>query len=222
MYLPYFKREFDKKRGNCGVLARFVLFLAGIAGVVFFAPSIASLFHGAAINEEFLEISRKTNDTELIDAFTKLKRNNFLYALFGAGMTVLALILAFGTLEKYMVAILLGYFLIPTIIYFFSVSEYKLNTTNTALETIRNSKTGKATREDIINLIEEETQFCDSGISDLPTHIKKMAEITKLLSDGQFLFSAEEKAQYEQFRYARNSHKLSGIYKRRYNSGYCQ
>ncbi len=26
----YFKREFDKKHGNCGVLARFVLFLAGI------------------------------------------------------------------------------------------------------------------------------------------------------------------------------------------------
>ena len=26
----YFKREFDKKRGNCGVLARFVLFLAGM------------------------------------------------------------------------------------------------------------------------------------------------------------------------------------------------
>ena len=90
-----------------------VFIISCIAGVVFFAPSIASLFHGAAINEEFLEISRKTNDTELIDAFTKLKRNNFLYALFGAGMTVLALILAFGTLEKYMVAILLGYFLIP-------------------------------------------------------------------------------------------------------------
>lgn len=133
----------------------------------------------------------------MIDAFTKLKRNNFLYALFGAGMTVLALILAFGTLEKYMVAILLGYFLIPTIIYFFSVSEYKLNTTNTALETIRNSKTGKATREDISNLIKEETQFCDSGVSDLPTHIKKMAEITTLLSDGQFLFSEEEKTQIQ-------------------------
>ena len=26
----YFKREFDKKHGNCGVLARFVLFLSGI------------------------------------------------------------------------------------------------------------------------------------------------------------------------------------------------
>ena len=30
MYLMYFKREFDKKRENCGVLARFVLFRAGI------------------------------------------------------------------------------------------------------------------------------------------------------------------------------------------------
>lgn len=152
----------------------FLIFIIScIAGIIFFAPSIASLFHGAAINEEFLEISRKTNDTKLIDAFTKLKRNNFLYALFGAGMTVLALILAFGTLEKYMVAILLGYFLIPTIIYFFSVSEYKLKTTKTAIEVIRNSKMGKAAREVLFNFIEEETQFCDSGVSDLPTHIKK-------------------------------------------------
>ena len=30
MYLPYFKREFDKRRGNIGVLAGFGLFLAGI------------------------------------------------------------------------------------------------------------------------------------------------------------------------------------------------
>ena len=30
MYYTYFKREFDKKRGNCGVLARFVLILAGM------------------------------------------------------------------------------------------------------------------------------------------------------------------------------------------------
>ena len=30
MYLTYFKREFAKKHGNCGVLARFVLFLSGI------------------------------------------------------------------------------------------------------------------------------------------------------------------------------------------------
>ena len=30
MYLLYFKREFSKKRENCGVLARFGLFLAGI------------------------------------------------------------------------------------------------------------------------------------------------------------------------------------------------
>ena len=30
-YRTYFKREFDKKRENSGVLARFVLFLAGIA-----------------------------------------------------------------------------------------------------------------------------------------------------------------------------------------------
>ena len=30
MYLPYFKREFDKRRGNNGVLAGFVLFLAGM------------------------------------------------------------------------------------------------------------------------------------------------------------------------------------------------
>ena len=30
MYLPYFKREFDKRRGNIDVLAGFVLFLAGI------------------------------------------------------------------------------------------------------------------------------------------------------------------------------------------------
>ena len=29
-YQTYFKREFDKKRENSGVLARFVLFLAGI------------------------------------------------------------------------------------------------------------------------------------------------------------------------------------------------
>lgn len=56
---------------------------------------------------------------------------------------------------------------------------------------------GNAAREDIFNLIKEETQFCDSGISDLPTHIKKMAEITTLLSDGKFLFPAEEKAQIE-------------------------
>ena len=112
-------------------------------------------------------------------------------------MTVLALILAFGTLEKYMMAILLGYFLIPTIIYFLSVSEYKVNTIKTVIDVIRNSKTGKATREDIFNLIKEETQLCDSGVSDLPTHIKKMAEITTLLSDGKFLFSAEEKAQIE-------------------------
>ena len=27
----YFKREFDKKHGNCGVLARFVLLLSGMA-----------------------------------------------------------------------------------------------------------------------------------------------------------------------------------------------
>lgn len=176
----------------------FLVFIVScIAGIIFFAPSIASLFHGAAIHEDFLKISKETDDTELINTLTKLKRNNYLYALFGAGMTVLALILAFGTLEKYMVAILPGYFLIPTIIYFFSVSEYKLNTTNTALETIRNSKTGKATREDIFNLIKEETQLCDSGVSDLPTHTKKMAEITTLLSDGKFLFSAEEKAQIE-------------------------
>ena len=31
MYLTYFKREFAKKHGNSGVLARFVLFLSGIA-----------------------------------------------------------------------------------------------------------------------------------------------------------------------------------------------
>ena len=30
-YQTYFKREFDKKRENSGVLARFVLFLAGMA-----------------------------------------------------------------------------------------------------------------------------------------------------------------------------------------------
>lgn len=54
-------------------------------------------------------------------------------------MTVLALILAFGTLEKYMVAILLGYFLIPTIIYFLSVSEYKVNTIKTVIDVIRNT-----------------------------------------------------------------------------------
>ena len=30
MYLTYFKREFAKKHGNSGVLARFVLFLSGI------------------------------------------------------------------------------------------------------------------------------------------------------------------------------------------------
>ena len=30
MYLTYFKREFAEKHGNSGVLARFVLFLAGI------------------------------------------------------------------------------------------------------------------------------------------------------------------------------------------------
>ena len=30
MYQTYFKREFDKKRENSGVLARFVLFLAGM------------------------------------------------------------------------------------------------------------------------------------------------------------------------------------------------
>ena len=29
-YQTYFKREFDKKRENSGVLARFVLFLAGM------------------------------------------------------------------------------------------------------------------------------------------------------------------------------------------------
>ncbi len=76
-------------------------------------------------------------------------------------------------------------------------SEYKVNTIKTVIDVIRNSKTGKATREDIFNLIKEETQLCDSGVSDLPTHIKKMAEITTLLSDGKFLFSAEEKAQIE-------------------------
>lgn len=155
------------------------------------------MLHGAAIHEDFLKISKETDDTELINTLTKLKRNNYLYALFGAGITVLALILAFGTLEKYMVAILLGYFLIPTIIYFFSVSEYKLKTTKTAIEVIRNSKMGKAAREVLFDFIEEETQFCDSGVSDLPTHIKKMAEITTLLSDGQFLFSEEEKTQIQ-------------------------
>ena len=56
---------------------------------------------------------------------------------------------------------------------------------------------GNAARAEVFNLIKEETQFCDSGVSDLPTHIKKMAEITTLLSDGKFLFSAEEKAQIE-------------------------
>ena len=30
-YQTYFKREFDKKRENSGVLAKFVLFLVGIA-----------------------------------------------------------------------------------------------------------------------------------------------------------------------------------------------
>lgn len=174
-----------------------VFIISRIAGVVFFAPSIACLFHGTAINDGFLKISRETNDTELINALTKLKRNNYLYALFGAGMTVLALILAFGTLEKYMVAILLGYFLIPTIIYFLSVSEYKENTIKTVIDVIRNSKMGNAARAEVFKLIEEETQFCDSGVSDLPTHTKKMAEITTLLSDGKFLFSAEKKAQIE-------------------------
>ena len=56
---------------------------------------------------------------------------------------------------------------------------------------------GNAARAEVFNLIKEETQLCDSGVSDLPTHIKKMAEITTLLSDGKFLFSAEEKAQIE-------------------------
>ncbi len=32
-YQTYFKREFDKKRENSGVLARFVLFLSGIADI---------------------------------------------------------------------------------------------------------------------------------------------------------------------------------------------
>lgn len=56
---------------------------------------------------------------------------------------------------------------------------------------------GNAARAEVFKLIEEETQFCDSGVSDLPTHIKKMAEITTLLSDGQFLFSEEEKTQIQ-------------------------
>ena len=32
MYLTYFKREFAKKHGNSGVLARLILFLSGISG----------------------------------------------------------------------------------------------------------------------------------------------------------------------------------------------
>lgn len=75
--------------------------------------------------------------------------------------------------------------------------EYKVNTIKTVIDVIRNSKMGNAARAEVFNLIKEETQFCDSGVSDLPTHIKKMAEITTLLSDGKFLFSAEEKAQIE-------------------------
>ena len=37
----YFKREFDKKHGNCGVLARFVLFLSGIKH----KPVVEPAFH---------------------------------------------------------------------------------------------------------------------------------------------------------------------------------
>ena len=42
-YQTYFKREFDKKRENGGVLARFVLFLAGIASGIFFVKTYESL-----------------------------------------------------------------------------------------------------------------------------------------------------------------------------------
>ena len=40
MYLTYFKREFAKKHGNCGVLAGFVLFLSGIKRRGLFIPLI--------------------------------------------------------------------------------------------------------------------------------------------------------------------------------------
>ena len=43
-YQTYFKREFDKKRENSGVLARFVLFLSGIhkgdVGIVCFDEAV--------------------------------------------------------------------------------------------------------------------------------------------------------------------------------------
>ena len=38
----YFKREFDKKHENCGVLARFVLFLSGMAAGSFLFLTNAS------------------------------------------------------------------------------------------------------------------------------------------------------------------------------------
>ena len=55
-----------------------VFIISCIAGIVFFAPSIANLLHGAAIHEDFLKISKETDDTELINTLTKLKRNNYL------------------------------------------------------------------------------------------------------------------------------------------------
>ena len=54
----YFKREFNKKHGNCGVLARSVLLLSGIAAGSFLFLTNASeniIFTGDLKNTEVLK-----------------------------------------------------------------------------------------------------------------------------------------------------------------------
>lgn len=174
-----------------------VLIISFIAGTLFFSPPLASLFLSVPINEEFLKIAKESGDRELIEAFEKAKKSNYINALIGAAVTTLALILGFGSLKRYLAAIIIGYFGIPLIFYSSSIGQFRESTVQTAIQILKESRLGREERAGIFKCAEWEIQTQHIHDDNMALHIKNIAMIEDALLNYPFLFDNEEKAQLE-------------------------
>lgn len=174
---------------------KFLVFIISlIAGFQFFLQPLASLIYGVPVTNSILNVFSENTDTELYRELKKMKKYYVINILLGVAFTIFAIVLMAGSLGKYKIPIILGYFVVHIGVLVFFGGKFKNEAIEKTMEIVTNSEEGRSIRraffaslEVLEKLLNVEAHF------HAETYDPKYNELEEFFNSNAYLFTTEER-----------------------------
>lgn len=174
---------------------KFLVFIISlIAGFQFFLQPLASLIYGIPITNSILNIFTESGDYEICKELKRLKKYYVINILIGAAFTILAIILMAGSLNKYKIPIILGYFVVHIGVLVFFGGKFKNEAIEKTMDIVINSEEGKSIRGAFFASLDVlEKLLNGSNPFHAETYDTKFIELEEFFDSNAYLFTTEER-----------------------------